>query len=340
MKDNHKKYIQRTFYLAKKGKGRVAPNPLVGCVIVKNNIIIGEGYHKKYGENHAEINAINNVVNKNDIKGSTVYINLEPCNHYGKTPPCSDELIKLQPKEVIVSNKDPNPLTNGKSLQKLKENNILVKSNILEKEGYELNKRFFKNQYKKLPYVILKWAQTEDGFLAKENGSSKWISSDVSRTLVHKWRSEEAGILIGVNTAIHDNPKLNVRSWKGQNPIRIMIDPQNRCNKNQTLLKDSLVTLIYNKEISKEVNKKYFVKLDQFNLQNILKNIYERGISSILVEGGAKTLNSFIENNLWDEARVFQSKMKYIKGIEAPKTNIKNSKKIGDDLLFIIRNYA
>ena len=200
MKDNHKKYIQRTFYLAKKGKGRVAPNPLVGCVIVKNNIIIGEGYHKKYGENHAEINAINNVVNKNDIKGSTVYINLEPCNHYGKTPPCSDELIKLQPKEVIVSNKDPNPLTNGKSLQKLKENNILVKSNILEKEGYELNKRFFKNQYKKLPYVILKWAQTEDGFLAKEDGSSKWISSDVSRTLVHKWRSEEAGILIGVNT--------------------------------------------------------------------------------------------------------------------------------------------
>ena len=192
MKDNHKKYIQRTFYLAKKGKGRVAPNPLVGCVIVKNNIIIGEGYHKKFGENHAEINAINNVVNKNDIKGSTVYINLEPCNHYGKTPPCSDELVKLQPKEVIVSNKDPNPLTNGKSLQKLKENNIQVKSNILEKEGYELNKRFFKNQYKKLPYVILKWAQTEDGFLAKEDGSSKWISSDISRTLVHKWRSEEA----------------------------------------------------------------------------------------------------------------------------------------------------
>ena len=222
----------------------------------------------------------------------------------------------------------------------MKENNIQVKSNILEKEGYELNKRFFKNQYKKLPYVILKWAQTEDRFLAKEDGSSKWISSDISRTLVHKWRSEETGILIGVNTAINDNPTLNVRSWKGQNPIRILIDPQNRCNKNQTLLKDSLVTLIYNKEISKEVNKKHFIKLDQFNLKNILKNIYERGISSILVEGGAKTLNSFIENNLWDEARVFQSKMKFIKGIKAPKTNIKNSKKIGDDLLFIIENHA
>tara|TARA_B100000614_G_scaffold36376_1_gene28706 strand:+ start:1083 stop:2105 length:1023 start_codon:yes stop_codon:yes gene_type:complete len=340
MKDNHKKYIQRTFYLAKKGIGKVAPNPLVGCVIVKNNKIIGEGYHKEYGDKHAEINAINNVSNKKEIEGSSVYINLEPCNHFGKTPPCSDALVKLKPKEVIISNKDPNPLTNGKSIKKLIDNNINVRSNILKEEGEELNKRFFKNQIKKLPFIILKWAQTSDGFIAKSDGSSKWISNDISRTLVHKWRSEELGILVGAKTVNSDNPKLNVRSWDGKDPIRVIIDPNNRCSNKNDILSDTLPTLIYNKKRESKVQNKQFVRLLEFNLLNILKDILSRGISSIMVEGGSFTLQSFIENNLWDEARVFVSDGKFKNGIKAPKIKLSNPQKIGSDQLYLLKNYA
>ena len=340
MKDNHKKYIQRTFYLAKKGIGKVAPNPLVGCVIVKNNKIIGEGYHKEYGDKHAEINAINNVSNKKEIEGSSVYINLEPCNHFGKTPPCSDALVKLKPKEVIISNKDPNPLTNGKSIKKLIDNNINVRSNILKEEGEELNKRFFKNQIKKLPFIILKWAQTSDGFIAKSDGSSKWISNDISRTLVHKWRSEELGILVGAKTVNSDNPKLNVRSWDGKDPIRVIIDPNNRCSNKNDILSDTLPTLIYNKKRESKVQNKQFVRLLEFNLINILKDILSRGISSIIVEGGSFTLQSFIENNLWDEARVFVSDGKFKNGIKAPKIKLSNPQKIGSDQLYLMKNYA
>ena len=340
MKDNHKKYIQRTFYLAKKGIGKVAPNPLVGCVIVKNNKIIGEGYHKEYGDKHAEINAINNVSNKKEIEGSSVYINLEPCNHFGKTPPCSDALVKLKPKEVIISNKDPNPLTNGKSIKKLIDNNINVRSNILKEEGEELNKRFFKNQIKKLPFIILKWAQTSDGFIAKSDGSSKWISNDISRTLVHKWRSEELGILVGAKTVNNDNPKLNVRSWDGKDPIRVIIDPNNRCSNKNDILSDTLPTLIYNKKRESKVQNKQFVRLLEFNLINILKDILSRGISSIMVEGGSFTLQSFIENNLWDEARVFVSDGKFKNGIKAPKIKLSNPQKIGSDQLYLLKNYA
>ena len=340
MKDNHKKYIQRTFYLAKKGIGKVAPNPLVGCVIVKNNKIIGEGYHKEYGDKHAEINAINNVSNKKEIEGSSVYINLEPCNHFGKTPPCSDALVKLKPKEVIISNKDPNPLTNGKSIKKLIDNNINVRSNILKEEGEELNKRFFKNQIKKLPFIILKWAQTSDGFIAKSDGSSKWISNDISRTLVHKWRSEELGILVGAQTVNNDNPKLNVRSWDGKDPIRVIIDPNNRSSNKNDILSDTLPTLIYNKKRESKVQNKQFVRLLEFNLLNILKDILSRGISSIMVEGGSFTLQSFIENNLWDEARVFVSDGKFKNGIKAPKIKLSNPQKIGSDQLYLLKNYA
>ena len=340
MKDNHKKYIQRTFYLAKKGIGKVAPNPLVGCVIVKNNKIIGEGYHKEYGDKHAEINAINNVSNKKEIEGSSVYINLEPCNHFGKTPPCSDALVKLKPKEVIISNKDPNPLTNGKSIKKLIDNNINVRSNILKEEGEELNKRFFKNQIKKLPFIILKWAQTSDGFIAKSDGSSKWISNDISRTLVHKWRSEELGILVGAKTVNNDNPKLNVRSWDGKDPIRVIIDPNNRSSNKNDILSDTLPTLIYNKKRESKVQNKQFVRLLEFNLLNILKDILSRGISSIMVEGGSFTLQSFIENNLWDEARVFVSDGKFKNGIKAPKIKLSNPQKIGSDQLYLLKNYA
>ncbi len=340
MKDNHKKYIERTFYLAKKGLGNVSPNPMVGCVIVKNNKIIAEGYHKKFGDKHAEINAINNVKNSKDIEGSTIYINLEPCSHHGKTPPCVDEIIKHSPYKVIISSLDPNPLVNGEGIRKLKENGIEVEINCLEKKEKELNRRFYKNQKKKLPYIILKWAQTEDGFIAKQDGNSRWISNETSRMLVHKWRAEEPGILIGVNTANLDNPNLTVRSWNGKNPTRIVVDPNNKLKNDAFLLRDSHSTLIFNKLIEKKIKNKLYIKINPFNLKMILSDLYKKGVSSILVEGGASTLNHFIKDNLWDEARVFISKTKFKNGILAPKIKLKKGNIIDNDTLYIIRNYA
>ena len=340
MNNKHKKNINRAFYVAQKGMGSVAPNPMVGCVIVKNENIIGEGYHKKFGKNHAEINAIKSVKNKKIIKGSSIYITLEPCSHHGKTPPCVDEIINYKPKEVIISNKDPNPKINGKGIKKLKENNINVIEGIHGAIGTELNKRFFLNQKHKIPYVILKWAKTKDNFIAKTNGESKWISNDVSRTLVHKWRSEESGILIGVQTAIKDNPQLTVRRWKGKNPIRIIIDPNNRLQNTAKVLKEKPVTLIYNTTTTKKRRSNFFIKIHPFSIHNIIQDIYKKGISSIVVEGGTKTINYFIASNLWHEARLFISNKKFKKGISAPNLNCENVNKenISGDELHIINN--
>jgi len=340
MNYQHKKYINRAFYLAQKGMGSVAPNPMVGCVIVKNENIIGEGYHKKFGKPHAEINAIKSVKNKKTIEGSSIYITLEPCSHYGKTPPCVDEIINYKPKEVIISNKDPNPKINGKGIKKLKENNINVIEGINDVIGKELNKRFFLNQKYKMPYIILKWAETKDGFIAKTNGESKWISNDVSRTLVHKWRSEESGILIGVQTAIKDNPKLTVRRWKGNNPIRIIVDPNNRLHNTAKVLKEKPITLIYNTTTTKKRKSNFFIKINPFSIHNIIQDVYKKGISSIMVEGGTKTINYFIDSNLWHEARIFVSNKKFKKGVIAPNLNFENVNKedINGDELHITNN--
>jgi len=340
MENKHNKFIRRSFYLAKKGLGYVFPNPMVGCVIVKENKIIGEGYHKKFGGNHAEINAINKVHNKKDIKGASVYVSLEPCSHFGKTPPCSDKLIEYKPKEVIISNIDPNPNVNGNGIKKLKKNNIKVVSGILEEEGKKLNKRFYINHEKKRPYVVLKWAQTSDGFIAKEDGSSKWISNKSSRTLVHKWRSEETGILIGVNTANIDNPRLNVRLWEGKDPVRIVIDPNNKLTDNNNILNDNSISLIYNKTLNKMSRNKYFVKIHPFTIDKIYKDLYKRGINSLLVEGGRFTLNEIIEKDLWDEARIFESQIKFNRGIKGPNIEKTSFEKVGEDKLFKINNNA
>ena len=340
MENKHKKFIRRSLYLAKKGIGDVFPNPMVGCVIVKEDKIIGEGYHKKFGSAHAEINAINNVNYKKDIEGASVYVSLEPCTHFGKTPPCTDKLIEYKPKEVIISNTDPNPLVNGKGIKRLRNNNINVITGVLEKEGKELNKRFFINHEKKRPYIILKWAETSDGFIAKEDGNSKWISCKTSRTLVHKWRSEETGILIGVNTANKDNARLNVRLWEGRDPIRVVVDPNNKLEEKTNILSDQSVSLIYNKTQNKISGQKHFIKMTQFTLENIYDDLYKRGINSLLVEGGGFTLNKIIEKNLWDEAKVFKSKLKFSKGIKAPNIKKNTYEKIGEDKLFKITRHA
>jgi diaminohydroxyphosphoribosylaminopyrimidine deaminase/5-amino-6-(5-phosphoribosylamino)uracil reductase len=313
-------FMQRAIDLALNGKGYVSPNPLVGCVIELDGKIIGEGYHRKYGEAHAEVNAVNSLVDKSLLSKSTVYVNLEPCSHFGKTPPCTDLLIEHRVKKVVIANVDSNPLVGGKGIQKLKNAGIEVQTGVLEEEGRELNKRFFTFIEKKRPYVILKWAQTSDGFIARKNFDSKWISGELSRQLVHRWRAEEAAILVGKNTALHDDPQLNVRSWTGSDPVRIVIDPNLNLPNALKIFDGRQRTIIYNVQKSDASPNKEFMKVDKNGfLKNLLADLYEKGLQSLIVEGGSTTLNEFIEQNLWDEARVFTSKSKFDEGISAPK---------------------
>lgn len=311
--------IQRTFDLAAMGVGAVSPNPRVGCVIVKGGEVIGEGWHKKFGEAHAEVNAIASVADKNQLAGSTAYVSLEPCSHFGKTPPCSDLLIQHGVKKVVISNLDTNPLVAGEGLKKLKEAGIEVITGVLEKEGRDLNKRFFTYHEKQRPYIILKWAQTSDGFIAHSNYESKWISNEFSRQLVHKWRSEEDAILVGTKTAAHDNPNLTVREWSGRNPVRLVIDRFLRLSDNLNLFDKSVPTVCFNLLKHEEHANLKLVRLDeQHFIPQLLTWLHNEKIQSLIVEGGSQTLSFFIESGLWDEARVFSSPRSFHKGIKSP----------------------
>ncbi|HKZ37838.1 MAG TPA: bifunctional diaminohydroxyphosphoribosylaminopyrimidine deaminase/5-amino-6-(5-phosphoribosylamino)uracil reductase RibD, partial [Chryseolinea sp.] len=239
-------FMLRAMELALLGSGLVSPNPLVGCVITYEGKIIGEGWHKKYGEPHAEVNAVNSVPDKRTLRESTVYVTLEPCAHFGKTPPCADLLIEHQIKKVVVANLDSNPLVAGEGIRKLRSSGIEVITGVLDKKGRALNKRFFTIMEKQRPYIILKWAETADGFVARKNFDSKWISDEYSRQLVHKWRAEEDAVLVGMRTAQLDNPELNVRNWSGRNPIRIVIDRFLKLNEKIHLFDGSQKTICYN----------------------------------------------------------------------------------------------
>ncbi len=313
-------YLQRAMELAALGAGKVSPNPMVGCVIVHNDTIIGEGWHQIYGGPHAEVNAVNSVKNKSLLQESTVYVNLEPCSHFGKTPPCADLLIKNRVKRVVVSNLDYNPVVSGRGMAKLREAGIVVEDGLHSAEGKILNKRFFTFHTEKRPYVILKWAETADGFIARKDFDSKWISNELSRKMVHKWRSEEDAILVGANTAFYDNPQLNVRDWSGKNPLRLVMDRYLRLSGNLNLFSDSGRTIVYNLLKNEEQGNTIFVKVEEQNLLiNILEDLYSRNILSVIVEGGAQILNQFMLQNLWDEARVFKSSASFGSGIEAPR---------------------
>lgn len=335
--------MQQALDLAKKGRGKVAPNPMVGCVIVHKGTLIGSGYHAHYGGLHAEPNAVNAVENKELIKASTVYVTLEPCAHFGKTPPCADLLASLKPQRVVICNHDPNPLVAGKGIKKLEEAGIRVETGLLEQEGRALNKRFFTFQEKKRPYIILKWAQTADGFIARENYDSKWISNEASRKLVHQWRAEEAGIMVGTNTALHDNPQLNVRHVEGNNPIRIVVDKTLRIPTDFYLFDQSQPTIIYNGLKTLADNNNQYVQLDfsQDLVPQVLGDLYEKKITSVIIEGGKQLLDSFIALNLWDEARVFMANdVFFTKGIEAPlihRTHV-STQRIQNDTLLICTN--
>jgi diaminohydroxyphosphoribosylaminopyrimidine deaminase/5-amino-6-(5-phosphoribosylamino)uracil reductase len=339
MTDEH--YMHRCLELAALGFPRVMPNPAVGCVIVCNDQIIGEGYHHAFGGKHAEVNAIESVKDKSLLEKSTVYVSLEPCSHHGKTPPCADLLIKCKVKKVVLAITDPNPLVAGQGISKLKNAGIEVVSGILQKEAGELNKRFLTCYQKKRPYIILKWAQTTDGFIADQKGNSKWISNEASRLLVHKWRSEEQAILVGTNTAITDDPELTARDWPGSNPIRIVIDRDLTLSKKLHVFDHKVPTIVFNsKQNSEEENLKY-VQIDfGKNLtEELLQVLFEQKIQSLIIEGGSYTLQQFINNNLWDEARVFTGEKTFGKGIAAPELNSTPiaAQRIKGDLLEVFR---
>lgn len=311
--------MRRALELAELGRGKVSPNPVVGCVIVKEDKIIGEGYHQKYGEAHAEVNAVNSVEDQTDIVGSTVYVTLEPCAHFGKTPPCANLLVDKKVGKVVIAAFDSNPLVGGKGIQILEEAGIEVETGLLQEEARWQNRRFFTQIEKKRPYVILKWAQTQDGFVARSDYSSKWISNSSSRRLVHQWRAEEDAIMVGKNTAKYDDPALNVRDWVGKNPLRLVIDSKLELSQSLKLFDQAVPTICYNTQKTEESGNLEFVKLKPgFSLDQILEDLHNRNIQSLLVEGGSFLLNKFIELGLWDEARIFTSRNKFGEGIKAP----------------------
>jgi len=342
------KYMHRCLDLAALGMGTVSPNPMVGAVVVMDTIIIGEGYHHKYGEAHAEVNAINQVIsNFSDsaelLDQSTLYVSLEPCAHYGKTPPCADLIIKNKIPKVVIGCRDPFEAVNGKGIEKLRDAGIDVTIGILEKECQWLNRRFFTRVQKQRPYIILKWAQTANGFFAPHDNSQHWITGVESRKLVHQWRGEEDAVLVGKNTAVIDNPQLNVRYGQGKSPKRIVIDRRLELKDDLNLFDQSVETLIFN-EVKTEISgKNKYIALEDFDRylpQYILYQLYLQDIQSVIIEGGSYTLNTFIEAGLWDEARIFTGTNDLKRGIKAPLISNENSEEftIGTDKLRILIN--
>ena len=335
-------YMNRCIELALYGRGNVAPNPLVGAVIVVDNEIIAEGFHQKYGDAHAEVNAIAKITDKEILKKATIYINLEPCAHYGKTPPCAALLVACNFKRVVIGMLDPNPLVSGKGLKLLSEANISTTVGILESECIQLNVRFITFQTKKRPYVLLKWAQTSDGFIDRERSiqqerSINWISHPTTQTFTHQWRSHEQAILVGWKTILSDNSSLTTRAFIGNSPLRIVIDPELKAPQDSTIYLDELPVYILNRKISDASNKKKFIQLKELTADTILDTLFKLNITSVIIEGGKFTLEKFIQSNLWDEARIIVGKNKFHQGLTAPKllqTPFKEMKIETDRILF------
>ncbi len=312
-------YMQRALDLAMRGRGHVSPNPLVGCVIVHEGHVIGEGWHQQYGGPHAEVHAVDSVVNKELLRESTVYVTLEPCAHHGKTPPCADLLVRHAVKRVVIATLDSNPLVRGLGVARLKQAGMDVAVGLLEQQARHQNRRFFTFMEKQRPYIILKWAQTADRLIAKSTFESKWISNEYARQWVHRWRSEEDAILVGTQTAAHDNPQLNVRLWSGRHPVRVVLDRFLRLPTSLLLFDGGQPTLCYNVLTHEERKNLSYVRLPETDfIRHVVHDLHVRKIQSVIVEGGAATLRSFIEPGLWDEARIFSSTKTFGSGIHAP----------------------
>jgi diaminohydroxyphosphoribosylaminopyrimidine deaminase/5-amino-6-(5-phosphoribosylamino)uracil reductase len=339
---NQEFFMNRCLELATKGLENVSPNPMVGSVIVHENKIIGEGYHKEFGKEHAEVNAIASVKNKSLLKYSTLYVNLEPCAHFGKTPPCSNLIIEHKIPKVVIGCVDTFSDVNGKGILKMEKAGIEINIGVLEKESQELNKRFFTFHEKKRPYIILKWAESKDGFIAPKNQIAPfWMTSSDSKKLVHQFRAEEDAILIGRVTVEKDNPSLTVREIRGENPIRIVIDKDLKLSKKLIIFNNEAKTIIFNTQITKKLNSNYYIKINYRNMiNNILHELYKQNIQSLIIEGGAKTLQSFIDQKLWDEARIFTANKTLIEGVKSPRIEgeIIYETTIDKDQLEIVKN--
>lgn len=339
-------YINRCIELAKNGLGTTYPNPMVGSVIVHDGKIIGEGWHRKAGEPHAEVNAINSVKDQSLLAKATIYVSLEPCSHFGKTPPCCDLIIKHKIPNVVIGTVDPNSKVAGTGIKRLIENGCEVTVGILEKECTELNKRFFTFHNKKRPYIILKWAESKDGFIApleKEKQEPVWVSNTFSRQLTHKWRSEEQAILVGTQTVLDDNPKLDARDWTGNNPIRIVLDRTGKITTDHFVKdgKTKTIVITERENLTSCENLNYEIIIFDNQLADKITDIlYQYGIQSVIVEGGKQTLQTFIDNNLWDEARVFIGNISLNKGVNAPQLiGISKTTDIKGDQLKLFLNH-
>lgn len=339
--------MHRCLQLAAMGAGAVAPNPMVGSVLVHKGRIIGEGFHRQYGQAHAEVNCINSVQPQDLdlIKDSTLYVSLEPCAHHGKTPPCADLIIKHQIKKVVVGCADPFKEVDGKGIGKLRQAGVEVATNVLEAACTDLNKRFFTFHRQQRPYVILKWAQSVDGFIAAAGNAAEasdttvlhstaeagghtvprtFISNQYSNRLVHKWRSEEASILVGTHTAMMDNPALTNRLWQGKNPVRLVIDKHLQLSPTAQLLNAEAPTIVFNYVKHEQQGLVKFYQLNEAEslVRPVLQALYEQGLNSVLVEGGAKLLQAFIDEGCWDEARIIiNQKLRIGNGVAAPAFN-------------------
>ncbi len=337
--------MMRCLDLAKKGLGTTYPNPLVGSVIVHNNKIIGEGWHLQSGCNHAEVNAIQSVSDQSLLKESTIYVSLEPCSHFGKTPPCADLIIEKGIKNVVIGSMDPNPKVSGNGVEKLIDAGCTVTDGVLKNECDQLNIRFFNYHIKKRPFILLKWAQTKDNFIApkkRKDQSPVWITNKHSQQLSHKWRTEEQTILVGTQTVLDDNPILTTRNWKGNSPIRLVLDRELKIPVDASVFDGKVKTIIFTEK--DELNKRNLI----FETIDFSKDIagqicgllYRYNIQSVIIEGGTKTLQTFIDAGLWDEARVFTGQKTFNEGTKAPrlKGTIFSEEKIKSDILRIYRN--
>ena len=343
-------FMQRCLELAENGMSSVSPNPMVGCVIVKNGKIIGEGFHAKIGQAHAEVNAVKDVIQKygeqanTQLKDATVYVSLEPCAHFGKTPPCADLLIKHEVGKVVIGNNDPFPDVDGKGIEKLKNAGIVVVQGVLEQQCTHLNRRFFTRITKQRPYIILKWAQTANGYFSPLNPSKKWISTALSKKMVHKWRTEEDAVLVGKQTVIADDPQLTTREWTGKNPIRLVIDKNLQIPLDKQIFNGAGKTIIFNELKSAYSENLQYVQMEDMHYylpQKIAFQLYLMDIQSVIIEGGANILNQFIQAGLWDEARVFNSSINWETGVAAPAIHglITDVVKISQDKLVVYQNW-
>ncbi len=342
-------YLQRCIELARLGAGSVSPNPMVGCVVVYNGVIIGEGWHRQYGGPHAEVNAINSIADKSLLPQSTVYVSLEPCSHFGKTPPCADLLIRSNVKKVVVGMVDPFKEVSGSGIQRLRDAGIEVVVGVQEAACKELNKRFITFHQQQRPYIILKWAQTADGLIAPEREGlseeefavKRLITGKQEQVLVHKWRGEEDAVLVGTRTALLDNPALNTRAFPGKNPLRVVIDKEGELPSDLKLFDGTQPTLVFT-TTAKSSDSVTYVQLDATQLlwPQMLRELHSRNIQSLIVEGGANTLTHITDSGIWDEIQVFVADKKLNCGINAPaiEGKLQSQTRLSQSTLFIYKN--